>query len=148
MQYFGNFCTKLQHGGPKPIKTRSLHRLLCTSGRPSLVPAALKASAPPRSCLLDLDAPPLGAATPSDFSPSTRLIGFDACIQWGRCEVACPAFAAGQPLNPKRLIQSPSRRAQPRTPPNGFLTPAVPIRTLGLSPASAGRNCPSSAPGR
>ncbi|MBS7545246.1 (Fe-S)-binding protein [Ancylobacter oerskovii] len=52
----------------------------------------------------DLDAPRLGVAVPADFAWN-RLLGFDACIQCGRCEVACPAFAAGQPLNPKRLIQ-------------------------------------------
>jgi Fe-S oxidoreductase len=33
------------------------------------------------------------------------LLSFDACVQCGRCEAACPAFAAGQPLNPKALIQ-------------------------------------------
>ncbi|MBS7540159.1 DUF3483 domain-containing protein [Ancylobacter lacus] len=53
---------------------------------------------------LDLDAPRLGTETPADFAWN-RLLGFDACIQCGRCEVACPAFAAGQPLNPKKLIQ-------------------------------------------
>ncbi|MCS0497619.1 (Fe-S)-binding protein [Ancylobacter sp. MQZ15Z-1] len=53
---------------------------------------------------LNLEAPRLGVATPADFAWN-RLAGFDACIQCGRCEVACPAFAAGQPLNPKRLIQ-------------------------------------------
>ncbi|MDR6952139.1 Fe-S oxidoreductase [Ancylobacter sp. 3268] len=52
----------------------------------------------------DLDAPRLGVAVPADFAWN-RLLGFDACIQCGRCEVACPAFAAGQPLNPKKLIQ-------------------------------------------
>ncbi len=46
----------------------------------------------------------LGAETIDDFAWN-RLLGFDACIQCGRCETACPAFAAGQPLNPKRLIQ-------------------------------------------
>lgn len=61
---------------------------------------------------LDLDSPRLGAATPSDFA-FNRLIGFDACIQCGRCEVACPAFAAGQPLNPKRLIQDLAASLQP-----------------------------------
>ncbi|HSI41181.1 MAG TPA: DUF3483 domain-containing protein [Xanthobacteraceae bacterium] len=53
---------------------------------------------------LDLAAERLGVETPADFGWN-RLLGFDACIQCGRCEVACPAFAAGQPLNPKRLIQ-------------------------------------------
>ena len=53
---------------------------------------------------LDLDAARLGVAAPADFAWN-RLAGFDACIQCGRCEAACPAFAAGQPLNPKRLMQ-------------------------------------------
>lgn len=61
---------------------------------------------------LDLDVPRLGVATPSDFA-FNRLIGFDACIQCGRCEIACPAFAAGQPLNPKRLIQDLAAAIQP-----------------------------------
>jgi Fe-S oxidoreductase len=51
-----------------------------------------------------LDAPQYGVATPSDFRWN-QLLGFDACVQCGRCEAVCPAFAAGQPLNPKKLIQ-------------------------------------------
>ena len=51
----------------------------------------------------DLDAR-LGVETPSDFTWN-QLLGFDACVQCGRCEAVCPAFAAGQPLNPKKLIQ-------------------------------------------
>lgn len=47
---------------------------------------------------------PLGVETPKDFTWN-QLLGFDACVQCGRCEAACPAFAAGQPLNPKKLIQ-------------------------------------------
>ncbi len=53
---------------------------------------------------LDLGAARLGAEKPSDFAWN-RLLGFDACVQCGRCEAACPAFAAGLPLNPKKLIQ-------------------------------------------
>lgn len=53
---------------------------------------------------IDLAAPLLGVARPIDFAWN-RLAGFDACIQCGRCEESCPAFAAGQPLNPKKLIQ-------------------------------------------
>ncbi len=53
---------------------------------------------------LDLEMPRLGVETPADFAWN-RLLGFDACVQCGRCETACPAFAAGQPLNPKKLIQ-------------------------------------------
>ncbi|SEL88296.1 (Fe-S)-binding protein [Halomonas daqiaonensis] len=55
---------------------------------------------------LNLENPeaPLGVETPVDFTWNQRL-GFDACVQCGRCEAVCPAFAAGQPLNPKKLIQ-------------------------------------------
>ncbi|SBS31770.1 Lactate utilization protein A [Marinomonas spartinae] len=45
-----------------------------------------------------------GVAKPSDFKWN-QLLGFDACVQCGKCEAMCPAFAAGQPLNPKKLIQ-------------------------------------------
>ncbi len=45
-----------------------------------------------------------GVAKPSNFKWN-QLLGFDACVQCGRCEAVCPAFAAGQPLNPKKLIQ-------------------------------------------
>lgn len=45
-----------------------------------------------------------GIAKPADFAWN-QLLGFDACVQCGKCEAACPAFAAGQPLNPKKLIQ-------------------------------------------
>jgi N,N-dimethylglycine/sarcosine dehydrogenase ferredoxin subunit len=54
--------------------------------------------------LADLQAKTIGVATPSDFKWN-QLLGFDACVQCGRCEAVCPAFAAGQPLNPKKLIQ-------------------------------------------
>jgi Fe-S oxidoreductase len=55
---------------------------------------------------LNLDArnAPLGVEKPTDFTWN-QLLGFDACVQCGKCEAACPAFAAGQPLNPKKLIQ-------------------------------------------
>lgn len=55
---------------------------------------------------LNLDDPqaPLGVEKPADFTWN-QLLGFDACVQCGKCEAACPAFAAGQPLNPKKLIQ-------------------------------------------
>ncbi|MBH8579013.1 (Fe-S)-binding protein [Bisbaumannia pacifica] len=53
---------------------------------------------------LDDEAAPLGVEKPADFTWN-QLLGFDACVQCGRCEAMCPAFAAGQPLNPKKLIQ-------------------------------------------
>ncbi len=53
---------------------------------------------------LNLEKNEFGIAKPSDFKWN-QLLGFDACVQCGKCEAACPAFAAGQPLNPKKLIQ-------------------------------------------
>ena len=53
---------------------------------------------------LPLDGQTLGVGTPATFTWQ-QLLSFDACVQCGKCEAACPAFAAGQPLNPKKLIQ-------------------------------------------
>ncbi|MBV4502320.1 dimethylglycine demethylation protein DgcB [Pseudomonas shirazensis] len=55
---------------------------------------------------IDLEDPNalLGVEKPADFTWN-QLLGFDACVQCGKCEAMCPAFAAGQPLNPKKLIQ-------------------------------------------
>ncbi|MCC4262845.1 (Fe-S)-binding protein [Oceanimonas baumannii] len=53
---------------------------------------------------LDLSADKLGVEKVTDFKWN-QLLGFDACVQCGRCESKCPAYAAGQPLNPKKLIQ-------------------------------------------
>ncbi|MFD0465066.1 DUF3483 domain-containing protein [Microvirga aerilata] len=52
---------------------------------------------------IDLDASKLGANRIEDFSWN-ELLGFDTCVQCGRCEAACPAFAAELPLNPKKFI--------------------------------------------
>lgn len=53
---------------------------------------------------LDLTQDDFGVDTPVDFNWN-RLLNFDTCVQCGRCEAACPAHAAGQPLNPKKLVQ-------------------------------------------
>ena len=53
---------------------------------------------------LMLEEKDFGISKPADFKWN-QLLGFDACVQCGKCEAACPAFAAGQPLNPKKLIQ-------------------------------------------
>ena len=53
---------------------------------------------------LDLSAEKLGVEYPVDFAWNS-LLGFEACVQCGRCETVCPAYAAEQPLNPKKLIQ-------------------------------------------
>ncbi|WP_133471889.1 (Fe-S)-binding protein [Paraglaciecola marina] len=53
---------------------------------------------------LNLQKDKLGVEKADDFKWN-QLLSFDACVECGRCEKACPAFAAGQPLNPKKLIQ-------------------------------------------
>ncbi|MDR5784254.1 (Fe-S)-binding protein [Caballeronia sp. LZ065] len=51
-----------------------------------------------------LEAKEYGVGKPVEFRWN-QLLSFDACVQCGKCEAACPAFASGQPLNPKKLIQ-------------------------------------------
>ncbi len=34
-----------------------------------------------------------------------QLVSLDACMECGRCEEACPAFATDKPLSPKRVVQ-------------------------------------------
>jgi Fe-S oxidoreductase len=45
----------------------------------------------------------LGVGQLGDFSWKS-LLDADACTECGRCQVACPAFVSGQPLNPKQVI--------------------------------------------
>jgi Fe-S oxidoreductase/nitrate reductase gamma subunit len=47
----------------------------------------------------------IGVDTTNDLTWKQRLDG-DACVECGRCDEACPALAAGQPLSPKKLIVS------------------------------------------
>jgi Fe-S oxidoreductase len=44
-----------------------------------------------------------GAATLKDLTWK-QLMNGDACTECGRCQDACPAYAAGQPLSPKEVI--------------------------------------------
>ncbi|MCG7374863.1 dimethylglycine demethylation protein DgcB [Pseudomonas luteola] len=94
-------------GGPmKHAFAGALH--LAFHRRPERFRTPFNASAARSSGLkaLDLNDPaaPLGVEKPKDFTWN-QLLGFDACVQCGRCEAMCPAYAAGQPLNPKKLIQ-------------------------------------------
>jgi Fe-S oxidoreductase len=65
-------------------------------------PAAQRQASALKPIALGRDLP--GATKPADL-PWNRLLSFDACVQCGKCEAACPAYAAGQPLNPKKLVQ-------------------------------------------
>jgi Fe-S oxidoreductase/nitrate reductase gamma subunit len=46
---------------------------------------------------------PLGVGAIPQFSWK-QLLDADACTECGRCQAACPAFAANQPLSPKYVI--------------------------------------------
>lgn len=52
---------------------------------------------------IEKDEPALGLATLADFTWKQRL-DFDACMQCGRCQSKCPAYASGSELSPKFLI--------------------------------------------
>ncbi len=52
---------------------------------------------------IEKDEPSLGIATLADFTWKQRL-DFDACMQCGRCQSKCPAYASGSELSPKFLI--------------------------------------------
>ncbi len=46
---------------------------------------------------------PLGVGALEQFTWKQLMDG-DACTECGRCQDACPAYAAGQPLSPKQLV--------------------------------------------
>jgi len=46
----------------------------------------------------------IGARRVSELNWRQRL-GLDACTDCGRCEAACPAYAAGTPLSPRMVVQ-------------------------------------------
>ena len=54
---------------------------------------------------LTAEGEPIFASQLSDLSWKQLLDG-DACTECGRCQDACPAFGAGTPLSPKKLILS------------------------------------------
>jgi Fe-S oxidoreductase len=49
------------------------------------------------------EAESLGISKLEEFSWKRRL-DFDACVECGRCQAACPAYLAGTALSPKRVI--------------------------------------------
>jgi Fe-S oxidoreductase len=61
----------------------------------------------PRGALVPIEdieeAEVLGVGELQEFTWKALLDG-DACTECGRCQVACPAYLAGHPLNPKQLI--------------------------------------------
>lgn len=81
--------TKLLH-----LVTAPVNFFLARPGPPLGVVAAI-----------DFDAPEvtLGIRTPLDLTRK-QLLALDACVECGRCQAVCPAFVAGTPLSPKRVI--------------------------------------------
>jgi Fe-S oxidoreductase/nitrate reductase gamma subunit len=53
----------------------------------------------------------IGVETPADLTRA-QLLSLDACMECGRCQDACPAFATRKPLSPERLVQDLRRAAQ------------------------------------
>src|SRR5881397_3615692 len=49
------------------------------------------------------EAETFGVSTLAEFSWKRRL-DFDACVECGRCQAACPAWLAGTALSPKQII--------------------------------------------
>jgi Fe-S oxidoreductase len=90
---------QLYYGPMRHALAGALH--LAVHPRPERFAGAMASGLQP-AALDNADA--LGVERIGDFSWN-RLLGFDSCIQCGRCEEACPAFAVEQPLNPKALIQ-------------------------------------------
>jgi Fe-S oxidoreductase len=46
----------------------------------------------------------IGVSSIEHFSQQ-QLLSLDACMECGRCEEACPAFATDKPLSPKKVVQ-------------------------------------------
>ena len=47
--------------------------------------------------------PSIVAGRITEFTKS-QLLSLDACTECGRCEATCPAWEAGQPLSPRRIV--------------------------------------------
>jgi Fe-S oxidoreductase len=110
---------------PRPRRFASARPSTATDDAP---PSALRP--------MSLDQPRLGAQLPSDFAWN-QLLGFDACVQCGRCEAACPAYAAGLPLNPKKLIQDLAAASGAGASDAAYTGSAHPGRAIGTSRGGA-----------
>ena len=51
----------------------------------------------------DVDHPPIGVGAVEEFTWK-NMLDLYSCTECGRCQAACPAYAAGLPLSPKLLI--------------------------------------------
>jgi len=67
----------------------------------------------------------LGIETLRDLT-WVQLLNGEACTECGRCQAACPAYAAGTPLNPKQVVLDVRNTLHALLPPT--LNPFAPIR--------------------
>ena len=88
--YSGLAFSKLQHIVVSPLNTffRSLG--------PVGVPASIN--------IENAESEPLGVGAIKDFTWK-QLLDLDACTNCGRCQDACPAWATGKPLSPRKVVQ-------------------------------------------
>jgi len=88
--YSGLAFSKLQHIVVSPLNTffRSLG--------PVGVPASIN--------IENAASEPLGVGAIKDFTWK-QLLDLDACTNCGRCQDACPAWATGKPLSPRKVVQ-------------------------------------------
>ncbi len=69
-----------------------------------------------------------------------RRFSLDVCIGCGRCETACPAFAAGRPLSPRALVQALGAEIR-ALPGNGHETSSVDLFGRGVLEEAAVWSC-------
>ncbi len=88
--YSGLAFSKLQHVVVSPLNVffRSLG--------PVGVPAPID--------IEKAESEPLGVGDVKDFTWK-QLLDLDACTNCGRCQDACPAWATGKPLSPRKVVQ-------------------------------------------
>jgi len=88
--YSGLAFSKLQHMVVSPLNT--FFRSLGPVGVPSPIN------------IENAESEPLGAGAIKDFTWK-QLLDLDACTNCGRCQDACPAWATGKPLSPRKVVQ-------------------------------------------
>ncbi|HUG11204.1 MAG TPA: (Fe-S)-binding protein [Opitutaceae bacterium] len=72
----------------------------------------------------------IGASDIRHFS-TAQLLSLDACMECGRCEEACPAFATGKPLSPKAIVLDLKGLMERTAASAGVVVPALHGETIG-----------------
>jgi Fe-S oxidoreductase/nitrate reductase gamma subunit len=88
--YVGLVFSKLQHIVVSPLN------IFFRSLGPIGVPAPIN--------IENAESEPLGVGDIKDFTWK-QLLDLDACTNCGRCQDACPAWATGKPLSPRKVVQ-------------------------------------------